>query len=52
MLCVVAPVDQAKEEPADAVKVTLPPWQKVVEPSAEMLAAAGGLSISDIPTVN
>jgi len=41
MLCEVAPVDHRYVEPAFAVSVTLPPWQKVVGPDGVMDAEAG-----------
>src|SRR5258707_15094743 len=44
--CVVAPLDQAYEEPLDAVSVTLPPAQKVVGPLAEIVAAGAGFTVT------
>ena len=41
MLCEVAPFDQAKLLPADAVSSTDPPAQKLSGPEAVMLAACG-----------
>src|SRR5687768_14879051 len=37
--CVVAPLDQSHDAPLFALKVTLPPAQKVVGPDGVMLAA-------------
>ena len=37
----VAPVDQRFPIADDDVKVTLPPWQNVVAPDAEIVGAAG-----------
>ncbi len=39
--CVVAPFDQTFPVEADEVNVTLPPWQKVVAPEAEIVGVAG-----------
>jgi hypothetical protein len=39
--CVVAPVDQRYDEPAEAVSVTEPPAQNVVEPLAVTTGIAG-----------
>lgn len=41
ILCVVSPVDQVFPLVALEVKVTLPPWQKVVAPLAEMVGVVG-----------
>ena len=46
MLGVVAPVLQRKEAPPEAVRVTEPPWQKVVLPLAEMLAVGAALIVT------
>lgn len=43
MLWLVAPVDHKYETPMLDVRVTLPPSQKVVEPSAPMTGCAGSL---------
>jgi hypothetical protein len=42
MLELVAPVDHKYEEPLLEVKVTFPPWQKVVGPSGVIVGADGG----------
>ena len=39
--CVVAPFDQRFPVADDEVKVTLPPWQKIVAPDAEIVGVAG-----------
>ncbi len=39
--CVVAPFDQTFPDAAEEVNVTLPPWQKVVAPEAEIVGVAG-----------
>ena len=39
--CMVAPFDQIFPVADDEVKVTLPPWQKVVAPDAEIVGVAG-----------
>mgnify|MGYP006967594978 CR=1 FL=1 len=41
ILCVVSPVDQLFPLAALEVKVTLPPWQKVVAPLVEMVGVVG-----------
>ena len=41
--CVVAPLDQSQELAALAVRVTLPPAQNVVGPSAVIVGTGGGL---------
>jgi hypothetical protein len=38
MLCVAAPLLHKYAEPDEAVSVTLPPWQNVVEPVAVAVA--------------
>ena len=45
--CVVAPLDQSHEEPADAVSVTEPPVQNVV--GADAVTVAAGLSLTVTP---
>ena len=46
--CVVAPFDHSHDEPALAVRVTLPPWQNVVGPEAVIVGAGGGgLTVTD-----
>jgi hypothetical protein len=44
--CVVAPVDQRYDAPLEAVSVTLPPAQKVVEPPAEIVAVGLALTVT------
>jgi hypothetical protein len=39
--CVVSPVDQVFPDAALEVKVTEPPWQKVVGPLEEMVGVVG-----------
>ena len=39
--CVVAPFDQTFPLAEDDVNVTLPPWQNVVAPEAEIVGVAG-----------
>ena len=39
--CVVAPFDQTFPVAADEVNTTLPPWQKVVGPSAAIVGVLG-----------
>jgi len=39
--CVVAPFDHTFPVADDDVKVTLPPWQKVVAPDAVIVGVAG-----------
>ena len=46
--CVVAPFDQAHEDPALAVSVTLPPSQNVVGPPAVMFATGFGLTVTAV----
>jgi hypothetical protein len=46
--CVVAPLLQSHELPAEAVSTTFNPWQKVVEPPAEMLAAGTGFTVTGV----
>ena len=41
MDCVVAPFDQRFPVADDEVKVTLPPWQKVVAPEAVIVGVTG-----------
>ena len=41
MDCVVAPFDQRFPVADDEVKVTLPPWQKVVAPEAVIVGVSG-----------
>jgi hypothetical protein len=48
MACVVAPVDQRYDAPLDAVSVTLPPAQKVVEPPAVMLAIGFAFTVTTV----
>ena len=48
--CVVAPLDQRYDEPADAVSVTLPPVQNVVGPPAVMLAVGLALTVTAVGT--
>ena len=43
---VVAPVDQRYDVPLDAVRVTLPPVQKVVGPPAVMVAVGLALTVT------
>ena len=43
---VVAPFDHEYDEPADAVRVTLPPWQNVVGPLALIEGAGSGLTVT------
>jgi hypothetical protein len=43
---VVAPVDQRKDDPLDAVRVTLPPAQNVVGPPGVMLAVGLALTVT------
>ena len=38
--CVVAPFDHRKDDPDDAVRVTLPPLQNVVAPLAAIVGVA------------
>jgi hypothetical protein len=45
---VVAPVDQRYDEPLDAVRVTLPPAQKVVGPPAVMLAVGLAFAVTTV----
>jgi hypothetical protein len=46
MLCVVAPFDQRKLVPPLAVRITDPPWQKVVEPPAAIVAVGRGFTVT------
>jgi len=46
MVGVVAPVDQRYDVPPDAVRVTLPPAQKVVGPEGVMVAVGSGLTVT------
>jgi hypothetical protein len=46
MAWVVAPLLHNQDEPAEAVKVTLPPAQKVVAPDAEIEATGNGLTVT------
>ena len=43
---VVAPVLQSHEVPADAVRVTFPPWQNESGPPAEIVAAGRALTVT------
>jgi hypothetical protein len=45
---VVALLLHSHEEPAEAVKVTLPPWQKVVGPPGVMVAVGRGLTVTTV----
>jgi hypothetical protein len=46
--CVVAPLDQRYVRPAGALRVTLPPWQKVVGPEAPIVAAGRGFTVTAV----
>jgi hypothetical protein len=46
--CVVAPFDQSQDEPADAVRVTLPPAQNVVGPPAVIVAVGLALTVTAV----
>ena len=46
MDCEVADVDQRYDIPAGAVRMTLPPGQKVVEPLAMIVAGGNGLTVT------
>jgi hypothetical protein len=46
--CVVAPFDQRYEAPLEAVNVTLPPAQNVVEPPAVMVAVGLALTVTAV----
>jgi hypothetical protein len=48
MDCVVSPVDQSHEAPADAVSVTLPPAQMLVGPDGVIAAAGTGLTVTSV----
>lgn len=50
MACVVAPVFHKYVVPEVEVNVTLPPWQNVVGPPAEITGVAGkGLTVTIVP---
>lgn len=50
MDCVVAPFDQVFPVAAEDVKVTLPPWQNVVAPEAEIVGVTVfGVTVTVIP---
>ena len=44
--CAVEPFDQSQEAPLLAVRVTLPPLQKVVGPDALIVAAGAGFTVT------
>jgi hypothetical protein len=44
--CVVAPVDQRYDDPAEAVSVTLPPAQNVVGPPAVMVTVGLAFTVT------
>ena len=46
IVCVVAPVFHKYDEAGVAVKTTLPPWQKVVDPEVEILATDGLFTVT------
>ena len=45
---VIAPLDQRYDDPLDAVSVTLPPAQNVVEPPAVMLATGLAFAVTTV----
>ena len=48
--CVVAPLLHNQDAPADAPSVTEPPLQNVSGPSAVMVAAGNGLTVTTVAT--
>jgi hypothetical protein len=51
ILCVVAPLLQRYELAAEAVKVTVDPWQMVVAPAAVTVAAVGEITVIGLSEV-